>query len=647
MEQTISNLLTDDFSGVEVDFDNDKLSDSANGGDLSNRCRDIGENNRHEGMWTRSEESTEETHDLVSPRTQEDDIHGSDDDEVDQENIVLTEQELCGSSLMNDIQGEDEQVFDQRMDEDTLHEERVKDELEASAGSSDNVSLETEENMQSPTSSDVVIEDQSTACIKRFTAEGSPHILYSEELYEERARMSEDEESEKEQEFINFGQTNEHYNTVGTNIRDLLTDEQRGDDIREFSEEDQERTGEDLADYPSDLSQPEDKEYNLKEEESFTDEFGVQTRSLLIPSNTSDSGLRMTETAYLPNEMREFPVNLSGEGLQEEGSDTEGINRNTHIENLNEDESSDFSTNDQPEYETDISSENSSTNQEDPLCTLPPNGGESIEEVRHDSKLNDEGPEWDHRTENIHDKSHGNNLKCASVSPNSPCFKVQDSKNMDSDLPSDDQYEQKISSELHPSESALQHTEIKEQNVLSQDISDMPGDIVTSISGEFWSSAYLEDFESKLELDGFLQVDPEYQGQADSDEELLGQTEAVLDEKVNDEEDQEEEERNWELDRARIEAFYSIDLTSTDEDVNTELKYEDQSESDEFEERTWPHEQIKTLPKEQKKVVVTLETNSQCQRCCGLLKTALTLSLLLAVGLVSFWWVTDELDWMH
>ncbi|XP_051964829.1 protein PFC0760c-like isoform X2 [Xyrauchen texanus] len=94
------------------------------------------------------------------------------------------------------------------------------------------------------------------------------------------------------------------------------------------------------------------------------------------------------------------------------------------------------------------------------------------------------------------------------------------------------------------------------------------------------------------------------------------------------------------------------DDDSSEQESNTEdeitfknLKTEDQSESDEPKERYSCR--LKVLPKGLQKPGQKLKEQHKSYRCLVLLKSALAASLVTVVGVLSYWWATDSLDWIY
>lgn len=146
-----------------------------------------------------------------------------------------------------------------------------------------------------------------------------------------------------------------------------------------------------------------------------------------------------------------------------------------------------------------------------------------------------------------------------------------------------------------------------------------------------------------------------------------------------------EEERNWEQEQERIKAFYKYYDDSDEENeregrqtkvqfcadiLSQVIRYEtdsdslssstdredDQSSADTSDELVLPDDTQNVKP-ESEPVTSQLQDNepnirntqirARQHRCLGLLKLMLKMSLVTAAGLLMFWLVTDEADWLH
>ncbi|XP_042618214.1 otolith matrix protein OMM-64-like isoform X1 [Cyprinus carpio] len=86
--------------------------------------------------------------------------------------------------------------------------------------------------------------------------------------------------------------------------------------------------------------------------------------------------------------------------------------------------------------------------------------------------------------------------------------------------------------------------------------------------------------------------------------------------------------------------------SNTEDDTASILKTEDQSDSDEPTERRLYTARYKVLPKGLQKADKNLKEQPKRNKCLVLLQSVLAVSLATAVGVLSYWWATDTLDWL-
>ncbi|XP_052460220.1 dentin sialophosphoprotein isoform X3 [Carassius gibelio] len=87
--------------------------------------------------------------------------------------------------------------------------------------------------------------------------------------------------------------------------------------------------------------------------------------------------------------------------------------------------------------------------------------------------------------------------------------------------------------------------------------------------------------------------------------------------------------------------------SNTEDDTASILKTEDQSDSDEADERRLYTGRYKVLPKGLQKADKKLKEYPKRNKCLVLLQSVLAGSLVTAVGVLSYWWATDTLDWIY
>ncbi|XP_067249963.1 uro-adherence factor A isoform X3 [Chanodichthys erythropterus] len=223
-------------------------------------------------------------------------------------------------------------------------------------------------------------------------------------------------------------------------------------------------------------------------------------------------------------------------------------------------------------------------------------------------------------------------------------------------------------SESHPLEaiSVEPDENNKEHNSEHSEVSDIGENINTLLPGTFWN--LMDDQNLKLD---------EYDWDINGEEVICDEEDDLQEELEN---DGEETERDWEKEKARIEAFNRFyqpaegeenkadrthrvmfrlnqqssqneeDNDSSEQESNSEddtlQKTEDQSDSDEPQNRRLYARQ-KFLPKGLQKADKQLKEHPKRNKCVVLLRSVLAVSLATVVGLLSYCWATDSLDWIY
>ncbi|XP_051524786.1 uncharacterized protein LOC127424040 isoform X4 [Myxocyprinus asiaticus] len=249
---------------------------------------------------------------------------------------------------------------------------------------------------------------------------------------------------------------------------------------------------------------------------------------------------------------------------------------------------------------------------------------------------------------------------------------------------SDGEEEVSCVSELHSAQSSSVRPEqsSNEHNHEPLEVSDIGENIGSLEPKTVWSSSLLMD-EDNLKLEKYgddIKGDDFHT--INTTKEICGEKEKLLEELKN---VVQETEMDWEKEQARIEAFkryyedpvggeqnkstvrsHKVTLSldqessqfeedyddSSEQESNTEdeitfnnWKTEDQSESDEPKERRSCR--LKVLPKRLQKPGQNLKEQHKSNRCLVLLKSALAVSLVTVVGVLSYWWATDSLEWIY
>ncbi|XP_071764884.2 uncharacterized protein LOC139919153 [Centroberyx gerrardi] len=151
--------------------------------------------------------------------------------------------------------------------------------------------------------------------------------------------------------------------------------------------------------------------------------------------------------------------------------------------------------------------------------------------------------------------------------------------------------------------------------------------------------------------------------------------------------DEYEEERNWEQEQERIKAFYKFyddsegedgkegrkikvqfctdplsqvihyetdssdreslnSSTDGEEDLSSAETYTEPRESETLKMNSALHPPHNLLPENVPDLGNTQKTHTRKQKCLGVLKLLLKLGLVTLMGLLMFWWATDQLDWL-
>ncbi|XP_036435182.1 glutamic acid-rich protein [Colossoma macropomum] len=545
--------------------------------------------------------------------------------------------------------------------------------------------------------------------IRNFMEETSSGLAPSE-MPEERSSGSDEEGPEncstREQTFQcdSNGNMDEPFTAIKPN---MSAGYRAGDDLREFTEEDQEQIEESLADYPSDLSQSETEEcaesardqlstlldsslglsndqLNKTKDLSHAEEDNLQEedKPMDFTSTDSDSEIKEPEVQTI-SEAADVDASFQSENADEDDveesltndSSTEEDTRNQGMGD--ERDASNGNNQDQPDYDSDISSDHSTSQEENP-------GGY----VRHEEELKCNIQQNDYIEDlgradldidyigiDTEDKD-GSNPEMDSDFTNASSFSYTEYCNKE---PNEEP------TELHPTLQSVQlDPTIKEQDVPLAEVLNSVRDTNTLISEVFWSSELLMS-ENELLLDEYdwdltgqqqLEVNVgEEENQEDAEEAL---------EELDSDDDGEEKARDWEQEKTRIEAFYRYyDQDEPEEKADRNHKvtfcldhesseYEEESESseeeldkdpdippttikpeyhsesdDELQEKHFIPEKPKLQPREQQPVSPTQNASPPRNKCLAVLKSVLALGLVTAMGMVSFWWATDNLEWIR
>ncbi|XP_026871849.2 myb-like protein X [Electrophorus electricus] len=481
-------------------------------------------------------------------------------------------------------------------------------------------------------------------------------------------------------------------------------------DLREFTEEDQEQVEESLAEYPSDLSQSESETcaesgrnklvipldssfcydhsaHEIKDSSGAEGNFQERERKTDCSATDSNSKINKLGIDYI-SDIADINVSLQTVNANED--DLQGILTKDYItveDTKNKEDSGDErDVNDQPGYDSDISNDDNSTSQEE-TSFLPSEKDKWKNVTQHNFTDDTVRADSINYKETDKDGTNDSNLEKSIHSAEHLTFNVSISEGKETTSTSKTSLSygeychkesNEQSTELHSKLEIVQlGSAIKEQVQSPSEVTDSIRDTNTLIPEAFWSSVLMDD--DSLCLDDYnwnlTEGELSEAEKQEAIEETLG--------KMDHSEDGEENESDWEK-KTRIEAFnqfygdqtetwgeigrnhrvtfcldhepseYEEDSESTEEEQDKEphaavttVKPEYHSESDEPEEKLFHPEKPKTRPKEQQHVSPALKTHPQRNRCLAVLKSALALGLMTAVGVLSFWWATDSLDQTH
>nr|XP_055024390.1 protein PFC0760c [Misgurnus anguillicaudatus] len=232
-------------------------------------------------------------------------------------------------------------------------------------------------------------------------------------------------------------------------------------------------------------------------------------------------------------------------------------------------------------------------------------------------------------------------------------------------------------SELYPAEPNVVdiHQSNKEHNSKPLEVSDAAENIQTVTPETLWSSKLLIDEENLKFNDSDHDIDGDDVHKPDTSEVICDEKEPFFkklkyeDQEIKGDREQEQsgaeymyhiEFTEWENEVTERSHKYTLSLDqessqnednesseqeSNTEDDNSNIKTKDLSESDEPKERRLYTGKQKVLPKGLQKPDKKLKEPKS--KCLVLLRSVLALSLATAVGVLSYWWVTDSLDWIY
>ncbi|KAF4072315.1 hypothetical protein AMELA_G00261820 [Ameiurus melas] len=707
MEQNIADLLKDAFSDVDIHVDFEHLQ-SDEGTNTSKTelvmDEDMDDVNSASNLWTTSEQGSVET--FINVYEKEESEASSDRSESESSNSfpIKTESPFCLSheidndQVVNTMMTEAQQL-NYTAGECTAEEGNMQSELAAGVSTH---GLVTEFNI-SGDEKELSEEEHTETFNVKYKPQKSPS-MYSESQTPEETSTESDEEllenystTEQSSHCESIRNKDELFVAMSQNIADKYYD---SDDMKEFTEEDQEQIEESLADYPSDFSHSETEEpaenataqpFTLIDISSSDDHFTDKMEDL---SNAENVNLQYKDSCALDHnsgnkDLEVEMISASADldlSFQRGSFDEEDVqeylpnDRNTEEYAKNKEDAGELSDlNDEADYISDSSSDDRSTSEEEtnflPLVKqeeetshITQHSNSTQDMVRMDNDIDYIRPDTENGDVNSPEKQFEGHLSFCDVEERGITTTSSISYYEESNTESTELY--------HSIESDKTDTAIKEYEKSSSESSDNVGDTKNIINEVLWSSALLMD-EDNLRLDEYdwsLTVEDSFNINSAEGE---NQEYTEYNEKYN---------RDWELEKTRIEEFYRFygdpadpedtvgrnhkvtfqlekyhesseyddESDSTEEELDSDLntpdlnilKPEYHSESDDPLEKPYYIERSRKQPKEQQPVSAA-EKQHPPGKCLAVLKSTLAFGLLTAIGIVSFWWATENLDWIH
>ncbi|XP_017324322.1 dentin sialophosphoprotein isoform X1 [Ictalurus punctatus] len=711
MEQNIADLLKDAFSDVDIHVDFEHLQ-SDEGTNTSKTelvmDEDMDDVNSASNLWTTSEKGSVET--FINVYEKEEGEASSDTSEsessnsfpIDTESLFCLSHEIDNDQVVNTMMTEAQQL-NYTAGECTAEEGNMQSDLAAGVSTH---GLVTDLNI-SGDEKELPEEEHMETFNVEYKPQKSPSMSSESETPEETSSESDEELLENysttEQSQCEFtGNKDELFVAMSQNIAEKYYD---SDDMKEFTEEDQEQIEESLADYPSDFSHSETEEpaenataqpFTLIDISSSDDHFTDKMEDL---SNAENVNLQNKDSCALDHNsgIKDLEVEMISADLDlsfQRGSfDEEDVqeylpnDRNTEEYAKNKEDAGALSDlNDQADYISDSSSDDHSTSEEEThfLPSLKQEEEKSHitqhnstqDMVRVDNDIDYTCPDTENGDVNSPEQQYEGHLSFCDVKErsftNTSSISYYEESNTES-------------TELHQStESDKTDTAIKDHDKSSSESSDKVGDTKNIINEVLWSSSLLMD-EDNLRLDEYdwgLTVEDSFK--INSGE---GENQEYTEEDLEKSDDN--KNRIWELEKTRIEAFYRFygdqadpedtvgrnhkvtfrlekydesseyddESDSTEEELDSDLntpdlnilKKEYHSESDDPLEKPYYPERSRMQPKEQQPVSAAEKQHPPRNKvkCLAVLKSSLAFGLLTAIGIVSFWWATENLDWIH
>lgn len=536
---------------------------------------DMDDVNSASNLWTTSEKGSVET--FINVYEKEEGEASSDTSEsessnsfpIDTESLFCLSHEIDNDQVVNTMMTEAQQL-NYTAGECTAEEGNMQSDLAAGVSTH---GLVTDLNI-SGDEKELPEEEHMETFNVEYKPQKSPSMSSESETPEETSSESDEELLENysttEQSQCEFtGNKDELFVAMSQNIAEKYYD---SDDMKEFTEEDQEQIEESLADYPSDFSHSETEEpaenataqpFTLIDISSSDDHFTDKMEDL---SNAENVNLQNKDSCALDHNsgIKDLEVEMISADLDlsfQRGSfDEEDVqeylpnDRNTEEYAKNKEDAGALSDlNDQADYISDSSSDDHSTSEEEThfLPSLKQEEEKSHitqhnstqDMVRVDNDIDYTCPDTENGDVNSPEQQYEGHLSFCDVKErsftNTSSISYYEESNTES-------------TELHQStESDKTDTAIKDHDKSSSESSDKVGDTKNIINEVLWSSSLLMD-EDNLRLDEYdwgLTVEDSFK--INSGE---GENQEYTEEDLEKSDDN--KNRIWELEKTRIEAFY-------------------------------------------------------------------------------------------
>ncbi|XP_072537845.1 uncharacterized protein [Salminus brasiliensis] len=717
MEQNFADMLKDAFSEVDLDFEHLQFDEGANAPQTKPTMdADIDLKDASE-LWTTSDQDSVQTITNVykSEENEDADTDGSSDSSEELSNAfsnsprVEAESANCPPQEMNyddqvtsEAQKEKQLCVEGMVEEECMHSDEESDvSMHELVGDVAGVSEEEHDLSQEETIK------LSFGSAENQAMESEDHQLISSVLVFNENQTPEEKSSGSDEEEpcdYNIGEQTPQCDSEGNMDKLFIAMKPStpvgysdGDDLREFTEEDQEGVKESLADYPSDLFQSEGEEHaksardqpSTLTDSSFGNDYSTNEMKNLscVEKDDMQQEVRPKDfTAADSDEIKELEDDQTisektdiDASFQEEKADEDdpqdSLTNDSSIEEETDyqgigDERDTNNSNDQPDYDSDISSDHSTSQEETSFSSSVRHEEEWKRDIQHDLGRADHEIDYIGIDTEDGDSSY---LELDRDYLNESAILYEEYCHEEPDEQSTEFCSTLESAQLDPS--------IKEEDQSPSERLNSVRETNTLIPEGLWSLDVMMN-EGNLLLDDWSLPGEESVGiNLDEGKNQEG-TEDV--EELDSDEDVEEKERDWEQEKTRIDAFnkfygdqvdtedksernhkvtFCLDRGSSeyeeDSDSDPELdkvpdtpisavKPEYHSESDdETQEKLFLPEKPKIRPKEQQHVGPAPNARPTSSKCLAGLKSVLALGLVTVIGMVSFWWATDNLDWIH